>query len=84
MHGAPITLCMRASPLPCTLPAHTHARMHARMQELTAACAAPSPALVSQAGQCHRCRSELGVVGQLCEHCKLDELLVGVRGCWGG
>ncbi|KAF5833869.1 hypothetical protein DUNSADRAFT_9664 [Dunaliella salina] len=47
-----------------------------KLQELTQVCAKPSPTFVEQAGSCHRCRSELGVRGRLCEHCKLDELQV--------
>ena len=30
-----------------------------------------------QAGQCGRCRGELGVAGQVCQHCRLDEQFVG-------
>lgn len=30
-----------------------------------------------QAGQCGRCRGELGVVGRVCQHCRLDEQFVG-------
>lgn len=30
-----------------------------------------------QAGQCGRCRGELGVAGRVCQHCRLDEQFVG-------
>ena len=30
-----------------------------------------------QAGQCGRCRGELGVQGVVCQHCRLDEQFVG-------
>lgn len=44
------------------------------VQELIDACQDPQPPFVEQAGQCHRCRAELGVHGRLCEHCRLDEV----------
>ena len=31
----------------------------------------------AQAGQCGRCRGELGVAGRVCQHCRLDEQFVG-------
>ena len=33
--------------------------------------------LDAQAGQCGRCRGELGVAGRVCQHCRLDEQFVG-------
>ena len=30
-----------------------------------------------QAGQCARCRGELGVAERVCQHCRLDEQFVG-------
>jgi E3 ubiquitin-protein ligase SHPRH len=44
--------------------------------QLDAACCTPSEELVRRAGDCGRCRAELGVRGQLCEHCGLDELFL--------
>ena len=33
--------------------------------------------LFPQAGQCGRCRAELGESGQVCQHCRLDERWLG-------
>ena len=36
------------------------------------------PVMVNtQAGQCGRCRGEVGVAGRVCQHCRLDEQFVG-------
>ncbi|KAK9793457.1 hypothetical protein WJX73_010752 [Symbiochloris irregularis] len=43
------------------------------LDSLAAACLPPSDDLVLQAGQCGRCRSELGESGRVCAHCRLDE-----------
>eukprot|EP00798_Chlamydomonas_sp_ICE-L_P018134 gene18134-24574_t len=47
-----------------------------KIDELQRSCQDPSREFIEQAGHCHRCRSELGVRGHLCEHCKLEEQLI--------
>lgn len=34
----------------------------------------PQQHFIEQAGQCGRCRAEMGVVGLVCRHCRCDEL----------
>jgi hypothetical protein len=47
-----------------------------QLQDLQAGCTAPGgpeQGLAEQAGQCGRCRAEMGVAGLVCRHCRLDE-----------
>jgi hypothetical protein len=47
-----------------------------QLQELQEGCSAPGGpehGLAEQAGQCGRCRAEMGVAGLVCRHCRLDE-----------
>jgi hypothetical protein len=43
------------------------------LQEGCSAPGGPDQGLVEQAGQCGRCRAEMGVAGLVCRHCRLDE-----------
>jgi E3 ubiquitin-protein ligase SHPRH len=47
-----------------------------QLQDLQEGCTAPGgpeQGLAEQAGQCGRCRAEMGVAGLVCRHCRLDE-----------
>ncbi|KAL0055911.1 hypothetical protein WJX82_005648 [Trebouxia sp. C0006] len=47
------------------------------LNSLAQHCSNVTQAFVDQAGQCGRCRGELGVAGRVCQHCRLDEQFVG-------
>ncbi|KAL0019181.1 hypothetical protein WJX77_000293 [Trebouxia sp. C0004] len=47
------------------------------LNSLAQHCSNATQAFVDQAGQCGRCRGELGVAGRVCQHCRLDEQFVG-------
>jgi hypothetical protein len=68
----------------CPYTLFTPAWLECILQDVSARTEAAEPKFVEQAGSCGRCRSELGQAGRLCEHCQLDELLVGEDPWEGG
>eukprot|EP00878_Enallax_costatus_P028465 GHUV01030749.1.p1 GENE.GHUV01030749.1~~GHUV01030749.1.p1 ORF type:complete len:482 (+),score=191.41 GHUV01030749.1:2170-3615(+) len=71
LHGLKLLISQELS----ALDSHQAAALH-QLEQLQYSCSeagGPQQPFIEQAGQCGRCRADMGVAGLVCKHCRLDE-----------